>query len=74
MPVSLQHSTIWISPKEGEKRWFLIDASGIPLGRLCSQIAVLLRGKHKKEFAPHWDMGDYVIVINAKKVVLTGKK
>lgn len=61
--------------KEDVKRkWWLINAEGQHLGRLCSQIAVLLRGKHKPEFTPHIDCGDFVIVINADKVVLTGKR
>lgn len=54
--------------------WHLIDASNVPLGRLASQIAVLLRGKHKPIFSPHLDTGDYVVVINAGSVKLTGKK
>ncbi len=56
------------------KEWLLIDAEGQTLGRLASQVAVLLRGKHKTEFTPHVDCGDNVVVINAEKVVLTGKK
>ncbi len=64
------------SPKAAdvERQWYVIDASGVVLGRLASQIATLLRGKHKPIFAPHVDAGDFVIVINADKVVLTGKK
>ena len=64
------------TPKPGdvERRWHVIDASDVVLGRLASQIAVLLRGKHKPIFAPHVDTGDYVIVINAGKVALTGSK
>ncbi len=64
------------SPKAAdvERQWYVIDASGVVLGRLASQIATLLRGKHKPIFAPHVDTGDFVIVINADKVVLTGKK
>jgi large subunit ribosomal protein L13 len=57
-----------------ERRWLVIDASDVVLGRLASQTAQLLRGKHKPVFAPHVDTGDYVIVINADKVVLTGGK
>jgi len=56
------------------KTWHIIDASDVVLGRLASQIAVLLRGKHKATFAPHVDSGDFVIVINAGKVALTGAK
>lgn len=64
------------SPKPGDadKKWYVIDATDVVLGRLASQIATLLRGKHKPTFAPHMDMGDYVIVINADKVALSGKK
>jgi large subunit ribosomal protein L13 len=57
-----------------ERKWHLIDASGQTLGRLASQLAHLLRGKHKPEFTPHVDTGDYVVVINAEKVVVTGNK
>lgn len=64
------------SPKPGDadKKWYVVDASDVVLGRLAAQVATLLRGKHKPTFAPHMDMGDYVIVVNADKVVLTGKK
>lgn len=64
------------SPKAGdaEKKWYVIDATDQVLGRLSAQIAAILRGKNKPTFAPHMDMGDYVIVINADKVVLTGNK
>jgi len=54
--------------------WYLIDAEGKNLGRLASHIAIYLRGKHKPEFTPHMDMGDYVVVINADKIQVTGKK
>ncbi len=61
--------------KEDVKRdWYLVDAEGKTLGRLCSQIAHVLRGKHKPDYTPHVDCGDYVIVINAEKVRLTGQK
>ena len=64
------------SPKAGEitRTWHVIDATDAVLGRLASQVAVLLRGKHKPTFAPHMDVGDFVIVINADKVALTGSK
>ncbi|MBD3624208.1 MAG: 50S ribosomal protein L13 [Rhodobacteraceae bacterium] len=61
-------------PAEIEKKWVLIDAEGVVLGRLASIIAMRLRGKHKPSFTPHMDMGDNVIVINADKVQLTGNK
>jgi len=64
------------SPKPGDaaKNWYVIDATDVVLGRLASQAASLLRGKHKATFAPHLDNGDFVIVINADKVALTGAK
>jgi len=64
------------SPKSGEieRQWHVIDASDVVLGRLASQVATLLRGKHKPTFAPHVDMGDFVVVINAEKVALSGAK
>ena len=54
--------------------WFVIDAEGLPLGRLASKIATVLRGKHKTSYTPHVDCGDFVIVLNAEKVLLTGNK
>ena len=57
-----------------QRQWHIIDASDIVLGRLASQVAILLRGKHKPTFAPHVDTGDFVVVINAEKVALTGAK
>ncbi|MGB4324258.1 MAG: 50S ribosomal protein L13 [Candidatus Nanopelagicales bacterium] len=64
------------SPKAGEitREWLVIDATDVVLGRLASQAAALLRGKHKPTFAPHMDVGDFVIIINADKVALTGSK
>ena len=64
------------SPKKAEitSAWHVVDASGVPLGRLASRVAQLLRGKHKPTFAPHLDCGDHVIVVNAAKVALTGAK
>ena len=61
-------------PEEIERKWFVVDAEGKTLGRLASQVAAILRGKHKPTFTPHVDCGDHVIVINAEKVVLTGNK
>ena len=65
-----------VMPKEAEvqKKWYLIDADGLVLGRLASQIAMILRGKNKPTYTPNTDLGDYVVVINADKMVLTGKK
>ncbi|MDD3012795.1 MAG: 50S ribosomal protein L13 [Candidatus Gastranaerophilales bacterium] len=61
-------------PREVEAKWYIIDANGKTLGRLASMIANILRGKHKPEYTPHVDMGDFVIVINAEKIEITGKK
>jgi large subunit ribosomal protein L13 len=64
------------TPKPGDvdRQWHVIDATDVVLGRLASQVAVLLRGKHKPTFAPHVDTGDFVVVVNAEKVRVTGKK
>jgi len=64
------------SPKAGEitRSWHIIDATDVVLGRLASQTAILLRGKHKTTYAPHLDTGDFVIIVNAEKVALTGSK
>jgi large subunit ribosomal protein L13 len=64
------------SPKatDIQRQWHVVDASDVVLGRLASQVAVLLRGKHKPIFAPHVDTGDFVIVVNAEKIALSGKK
>ena len=61
-------------PADAQRQWLVIDATDVVLGRLASQIAILLRGKHKPTFAPHMDMGDFVVVVNAGKVALTGNK
>jgi large subunit ribosomal protein L13 len=66
--------TFTAKPAEIEKKWVLIDASGLVVGRLASIIAMRLRGKHRPNYTPHVDCGDNVVVINAEKVVLTGKK
>ena len=64
------------SPKVGEvtRQWYVIDATDVVLGRLASQVAILLRGKHKPTFAPHVDTGDFVVIVNAEKVALSGSK
>ncbi len=67
-------TTYMAKPLEVERKWLIIDAAGKTLGRLASEAAALIRGKHKPEFTPHIDTGDFVIVINAEKIVLTGKK
>lgn len=56
------------------REWFVVDASDLILGRLASQVAIRLRGKHKPEFAPHMDLGDFVVVVNAEKIKVTGNK
>lgn len=61
-------------PNAVARKWYVVDASGKPLGRLASEIAKILRGKHKPIYTPHVDTGDFVIVVNAEKVQLTGKK
>jgi large subunit ribosomal protein L13 len=66
--------TFTATPKDIQRRWFLVDADGMVLGRLASEIAKIIRGKHKPTFTAHMDTGDHVIVINASKVRLTGRK
>lgn len=66
--------TFMAKANEVERKWYVVDAEGKPLGRLASEVAKILRGKHKPEYTPHVDTGDHVIVVNAEKVVLTGKK
>jgi large subunit ribosomal protein L13 len=61
-------------PNEVERKWYIIDAEGKTLGRLASEAAAIIRGKHKPQFTPHVDTGDFVIIINAEKIHLTGKK
>jgi large subunit ribosomal protein L13 len=67
-------TTYMAKPNEVERKWYVIDAEGKTLGRLASEAAALIRGKHKPQFTPHVDTGDFVIIINAEKIVLTGKK
>ncbi len=71
---TLSYKTISANKATVNKEWLLIDAEDMVLGRLASEVARLLRGKHKPEFTPHVDCGDYVIIINAEKVKLTGNK
>ncbi len=66
--------TYFATSENSEHKWYLVDASGKVLGRLASQIAKYLRGKHKPEFTPHADAGDYIVVINASQIKVTGKK
>lgn len=67
-------STFMASASSIERKWYVVDAAGMTLGRLASEIAKVLRGKNKPIFTPHMDTGDYVIVVNAEKVKVTGKK
>ena len=71
---TLSYKTISANKATVNKEWVLIDAENVVLGRLASEVAKMLRGKHKTDFTPHVDCGDYVIVINAEKVLLTGRK
>ena len=66
--------TVSIRKEDVQKKWLLVDASEQNLGRMCSKVAKILRGKHKPSFAPHIDCGDNVVIINASKINLTGKK
>ena len=71
---SRSYSTRTVSDKDVKREWFIVDADGATLGRMTTKIASVLRGKHKPTFTPNMDCGDYVIVINSKKVRMTGKK
>ncbi len=66
--------TYSVKPSQIQKKWWVIDARNLVLGRLASELAKILRGKHKPSFTPHLDCGDYVIIINAKHIYLTGRK
>ena len=66
--------TYMANPDKIERKWYVVDAEGQTLGRICSEVAKILRGKNKPEFTPHVDTGDYVVVVNAAKVKVTGKK
>ena len=66
--------TIFVKEHEAVRSWFVIDAAGKPVGRVATKAAMMLRGKHKVTYAPHQEMGDYVVIINAAKVIVTGNK
>ncbi|EGC76501.1 50S ribosomal protein L13 [Treponema denticola F0402] len=66
--------TIFLKEHEAPRSWYVIDAAGKPLGRVAAKTAAMLRGKHKVGFAPHQEIGDYVVIINAEKVAVTGNK
>ena len=74
MGAQAHRATQSAKPAEVERRWYVIDAEDVVLGRLASRVATVLRGKHKPIFTPHVDTGDFVIVVNADKVKLTGRK
>ena len=67
-------NTYATKPSDIERKWYVVDAEGVVLGRMAAEIAKILRGKHKANFVPNIDCGDYVVVINADKVKLTGNK
>ncbi len=67
-------TTYMAKPQDIQRNWYIIDAAGRPLGRVATEAARLLRGKHKPEFTPHIDTGDHVIILNAEKAILTGRK
>lgn len=67
-------STFMANPDKIDRKWYVVDAEGHTLGRLASQVASVLRGKNKAVFTPHIDCGDYVIIINAEKIKVTGRK
>ena len=70
----MNNTTYSVKKSEIERKWYIIDAENKPLGRVASEAAKLLRGKHKPTFTPNMDVGDYVIIINCSKAILTGKK
>jgi large subunit ribosomal protein L13 len=67
-------NTVFVKPAVAERKWFVIDAEGKVLGRLAARVASILRGKEKAIFAPHHELGDYVVIVNADKVLVTGRK
>lgn len=71
---TLTYKTVSVNKRNANKKWLLVDAEGHSLGRVASEVAKLVRGKHKPEFTPHDDCGDFVIVVNADKIKLTGGK
>lgn len=74
LAVETSPKTKFFKPEEANQKWYLVDAQGQTLGRIASQIARILRGKHKPTFTPNMDVGDFVVVINASKVQVTGKR
>ena len=74
MTTAIATTTTFAKPETVRGDWFLIDANGQTLGRLCSNIALRLKGKHKADYSPHVDMGDHIVVVNAEKIRVTGRK
>lgn len=72
--MSIRAKTHVVKEGEIEREWFVVDAAGQTLGRLASNVARILRGKHKATYSPHLDVGDYVVIVNAEKVTVTGRK
>ncbi len=66
--------TINPKPETVDSKWYIVDATDLVLGRMCVRIAFILRGKHHPSFSPHWDFGDHVVVVNAEKIKVTGRK
>ena len=66
--------TVYVSTKDVPRKWYVIDAEGVILGKLAVEVAKLLRGKHKPEYTPYQEIGDYVVVVNADKIAVTGRK
>lgn len=66
--------TVFVKPKDVERKWYVVNAEGVPLGRVAAKVAYILRGKHKPFYTPHQEIGDYVIVVNSEKAVVTGGK
>ena len=72
--IKLSYRTVSVRKEDVQRKWYVIDAEGVPVGRMSTQIATILRGKNKPTFTPHVDTGDYIIVLNADKIRFTGKK
>ena len=66
--------TVFVKPAEAERKWFVLDAEGKVLGRVAARVASIVRGKTKATYAPHQEMGDYVVIINAEKIAVSGRK
>lgn len=74
MATKVTNPTPMIKPEEVAQRWYVVDATDQTVGRLAGRIAWILQGKHKPQYTPHWDMGDFVVVVNAERVHLSGRK